>query len=103
MRGGRIIAPALALALLAACAPSPMTPERAARECRAEAPLADGFAGRVGVGAGSRGASAKAGVTITNRVFSPQSRADFMANCIDRKLSGAPQPTTVGVTIGGSL
>lgn len=88
---------------VAACAPVPMTPERAERLCREEARTADGVAGTVGVGVGSRGARGKAGITITNRIFNPQSEAEFMAECIDLRLAGRPAPTTAGITIGGSL
>lgn len=89
--------------LLAACAPQPMTAERAERLCREEAGLADGVQGMVGVGVGTGGASGKAGITITNRVFSPQTEREFMAECIARRMAGGPKPTTAGITIGGSF
>lgn len=80
-----------------------MTPERAERLCRDEARLADGVTGSVGLGVGSGGATGSAGITLTNRVFSPQSEEDFVAECVARRLAGQPQPTTVGISLGGSL
>lgn len=85
-----------------ACAPVPMTPERAERLCREDAPLADGFAGRVGVGVGTGGAKARGGIVVTDRVFNPQTEEEFMRDCVARRLDGEPAPTRVGVTIGGS-
>ena len=89
--------------VLAACAPQPMTPERAERLCREEAGLADGVQGTVGIGLGTGGPSGKAGITITNRVFNPQTEQEFMAECIARRMAGRPRPTTAGITLGGSL
>ena len=86
--------------LLAACTPVPMTLERAERICREELSLADGFEGRVALGVGSEGARTKAGVTITNRIFSTQSEEDYFAECVRREMAGEPKPTTFGVTIG---
>lgn len=104
MRAGRhILFGTAALALLAACAPRPMTLDRAERTCREEARLADGVAGTVGIGVGTGGPRAKAGITLTNRVFNPQSEEDFVADCVDRLMSGQGKPTTVGVTVGGSF
>ncbi|MDJ0630764.1 MAG: hypothetical protein QNJ44_21080 [Rhodobacter sp.] len=80
-----------------------MTPERAERLCREEAGLADGVRGTVGIGVGSGGPAGKAKITVTNRIFDPQSEAEFMAECIARRLEGRPAPTTAGITIGGSL
>ncbi|WP_172299341.1 hypothetical protein [Pseudoruegeria sp. HB172150] len=88
--------------LLSACAPTPMTLERAERQCREEARLSDGVAGNVRVGVGSRGPSAGGSVTVTNRILSPQSQGDFMQECIARTMRGEPRPTTVGITIGAS-
>ena len=87
--------------LISACAPVPMTLERAERLCRDEAPLADGVSGRVGVGVGTGGAKARGGIVVTDRVFNPQTEEEFMRDCIARRLNGEPQPTTFGVTIGG--
>ncbi len=93
----------LGLALtVAACAPVPMTPERAERLCREDAGLADGVQGRVGVGIGTGGGRAKGSITVTDRVFNPQSEEDFLRDCIDRRLAGEPQPTTFGITVGAS-
>ena len=89
--------------LLAACAPDPMTLERADRLCREEAGLADGVQGYVGIGIGSDGPAGKGRITITNRVFDPQSEQEFMAECVARRMSGKPKPTTFGVNLGGKL
>ena len=77
-----------------------MTLERAERICREELSLADGFEGRVSLGGGSEGASAKAGVTITNRIFSNQSEEEYFAECVEREMAGRPKPATFGLTIG---
>ncbi|EPX81577.1 hypothetical protein [Litoreibacter arenae] len=86
--------------LMAACAPVPMSPERAARECRDEVGLADGVQGNIGVGVGTGGGKARGSITVTDKVFRPQSADAAFAECIDRKISGKPQPTTFGITIG---
>ncbi len=93
----------LALPLVAACAPVPVSPERAEALCRDEAGLADGIEGEVGAGIGSGGPAGKGAVTVTNRIFDPQTEAEFMAECIARRTAGEPKPTTVGVNIGGSF
>lgn len=103
VRIGRILSGVLAIGVVAGCSPAPVSSDRAARECRAEAPLADGFRGTAGVGVGSGGATGKAGMTVTNRIVSPQSEADYMAECIERRRTGAPAPVTFGVTVGGRL
>ena len=90
-----ILVPALA----AACAPAPMSRERAEMLCREEAGLADGVQGRVGVGISSDGPGGRAGITVTNRVLDPQTEAEFLAECIARRMAGEPQPTTFGVNI----
>ncbi len=80
-----------------------MSPERAEALCREEAGLADGVQGRVGVGIGSDGPAGKGAVTITNRVFDPQTEAEFLSECIARRTAGEPKPTIVGVNLGGSF
>ena len=89
---------------LSACAAVPMSQERAARICREEARLADGVATDVGIGAGSGGVVAEGAVTITSRIFDPQSELEAFEACMDRVLSGgrASVGTTVGITLGGS-
>lgn len=99
IRGMAYLLPLLAVG----CAPVPMTPERAERICREQAGLADGVQGRVAIGTGSQGASGKAGITITNRIFDPQTESEFMADCIARLMAGQPEPTTVGITLGARL
>ena len=87
--------------LSSACAPVPMTPERALLLCQQEeAGLADGVRGNVGVGVGSGGARARGSITVTNRVFNPVSAEDYIAQCVDDRLSGRGRPATVGITIG---
>lgn len=93
------LAPLLALA----CAPVPMTRERAEQLCRDEVELADGVQTRVGIGIGTGGPRAKAGIIVTDRVFDPQSDEEFMAECIARRMAGAPTPTRTGIIIGGSI
>ncbi|CTQ48996.1 hypothetical protein [Jannaschia donghaensis] len=88
------------LPLLAACAPVPMTPERAARECRANVGQADGTSGSVGAGISNNGPVSTGNITITNRVFNPQSETEFLAACIARKMEGRPEPTTFGISAG---
>ena len=83
-----------------ACAPVPVTRERAERLCLEDAGLADGVRGTVGVGVGTGGAKAKGSITINNRVLNPQSEADFVSDCIARRMGGAPAPLTYGITIG---
>ena len=85
---------------LMACAPVPLTPEKAARQCRAEAGQADGISGSVGAGISNRGPVGTGSITITNRVFNPQTEAEFVAECIARRLEGRPEPTTFGITAG---
>lgn len=92
--------PILVVPLAVACAPVPMTPERAARECRADASQADGIFGSVGVGVSNRGPVGDGSITITNRVFNPQSEEEFVAECIARRMEGRPEPTTFGVSVG---
>lgn len=97
-----LILAAGAAMLLAACAPQPMTQARAERLCRDEARLADGVAGTVGVGIGSNGPVANADITITNRIFNPQSEADALEACVIRRMQGRPAPST-GPTVGITL
>ena len=88
------------LPLLAGCAPVPMTPERATRTCLAEIGQADGVSGSVGVGIGSTGPSTEGTVTVTNRVLAPQTESEFLSDCVARRVSGAPEPTVYGITVG---
>ena len=85
-----------------ACAPVPMTYERAEALCREDIRGADGVSGNVGIGVGSGGGRAKGSITIDNRVFNPQSQDDYLADCIARRVNGEPQPTQFGITIGAS-
>lgn len=91
------------LPVLAACAPVPMTPERAARQCRAEVGQADGISGSIRVGTSNRGPVAGGSIRVTNRIFNPQTEADFLRDCIARRVAGAPEPTTFGINAGGRL
>ena len=85
---------------LTACAPVPVTRDKAEALCLDELHQADGVSGTVGVGIGTGGAKAKGSITVTDRVFNPQTEDAFLAECIDRRVSGKPAPTTVGITIG---
>ena len=93
IRAALVLLPLLA----AACAPSPQS---AARRCQANAPLADGIAGSVGVGVSNGGPVRTGSLTVTNRVFNPQSEEQFIADCIERALDGRPEPTTFGASSG---
>jgi len=86
--------------LLIGCAPVPMTLERAESQCRDEAGLADGVEGRIGVGVGTGGTTGRAGITVNNRVFSPLTTEEFMAECIERRMDGEPNPAGFGITLG---
>ena len=86
--------------MLAACAPVPVSMERAAQLCREEVGLADGVRGNIGVGVGTGGGKARGSITVTDKVFRPQSADEAFAACIDRKVNGKPPPTTFGITVG---
>lgn len=90
------------LLLLAACAPVPVSPERAAQLCREEVGLADGVRGHVGVGVGTGGGKAKGSITVTDKIFNPQSADQAFEDCVARRVNGEPQPTTFGITVGAS-
>lgn len=93
----------LALALLAAaCAPAPVSPERAAQLCREQAGLGDGVRGNIGVGVGTGGGKAKGSITVTDKILRPQDDQRAFEDCIARKVAGEPEPTTFGITIGAS-
>ncbi|MGB3408904.1 MAG: hypothetical protein WBA67_15590 [Jannaschia sp.] len=87
--------------LVIACAPVPMSAERAQELCSRELRQADGVSGSIGVGIGSGGARARGGITVTNRVLNPQTPEDFLADCIARRVAGKPAPATFGLTVGG--
>lgn len=91
------------LPAVAACAPVPISPERAARACQAEARQADGIFGSVGAGISNRGPRATGNITITNRVLNPQTPEDFVAECISRRVEGRPEPTTFGISVGDRI
>ncbi|WP_179378247.1 hypothetical protein [Jannaschia marina] len=91
------------LPLLAACDPVPVSPERAERLCRAEVGQADGVSGSIGAGVSNDGPRARGGITITNRVFNPQTEEEFLAECIARRVEGRPEPTTFGVSVERDL
>lgn len=86
---------------LSACAPVPVTRDKAEALCLQEVRQADGVSGTVGVGVGTGGGKAKGSITVTDRVFNPQTEDEFMAECIDRRVSSKPAPTTFGITVGG--
>ncbi len=89
-----------AFVLASACAPIPMTPDRAERQCAERAGLADGVAGSIQVGVGSGGSHSGASITLTRQIFSPQTEDEFMVECIGRLLEGESGPTEVGVSAG---
>lgn len=91
---------ALSICLVGACASGPLKQERAEKLCREDLGLADGVQGTVGVGVGTGGAKAKGSITVTNRVLNPQTEAEYLQSCIDRRMAGKPAPATFGITIG---
>ena len=93
----------LGASLLVACAPVPMTEERARAECRAELSRMQGVSGEVGIGVGSGGPRTRGSITITNRVGNRWTPEQFIADCVARRMAGRPPPPTVGISIGGSL
>ncbi len=90
----------LTLVLASSCAPVPMTPDRAERQCAEKAGLADGVAGAIQVGVGSGGSHSGASITLTRKIFSPQTEDEFMVECVGRLLEGESSPTEVGVSAG---
>lgn len=89
--------------MISACAPVPVTRERAQALCLGEVRDADGVSGYAGVGIGSSGGRAKGGIRVTNRVFNPQTEEEFLADCVARRLEGRPAPTQFGITLGGEI
>lgn len=95
-----------AVALVAGCAAQPMTRERAERLCADEARAADGVSGTIGVGGGSGGPTASGRLVVTSAILNPQSEADALDACINRRLSGggdAPPQPGLTVAIEGSF
>ncbi|WP_224813682.1 hypothetical protein [Hasllibacter sp. MH4015] len=92
------------LLILAACGPGQI-PTRATAErlCVDEARQADGISGRVGISGGSAGPSAGAGVRITSDIFNPRDEQEAFATCVERRLSGQPNPSGGGLTVGINL
>jgi hypothetical protein len=92
MPGARLLMAGLALALVAGCAAQPMTRERAARLCEGEAREADGISGNVGFGVGSDGPVGGGSLRISSAILNPQSEADALQACIDRRMGGDNRP-----------
>jgi len=86
-----------------ACAPVPVSLERADALCRDELREADGVTGNVGVGVGTGGVRAGGSVTVDSRVLNPQTEEEFLAECISRRVNGEPAPTRFGITLGGRI
>ena len=83
-----------------------MTRERAARLCADEARAADGISGTIGVGGGSEGAAAGGRLVVTSAILDPQSEADALEACINRRMGGggaAPPRPGLTIAIEGSL
>jgi hypothetical protein len=77
-----------------------MTRDRAERQCREEARLADGIAGTVGVGVGSEGGRGRGSLTVTSDILNPRPEAEAFADCVARRLSGdTSRPSRAGLTI----
>ncbi len=97
--------PVIALTMaVTACGPGgPPTRATAERLCAPEARQADGISGRVGVGGGSDGPFAGGNVTITSDILNPRDEQEAFEACIERRLSGQPEPRNSGLTVGISL
>ena len=88
----------LAAGLTVACTPAPMTPERAESLCAEQIGLSDGIEGAIHVGIGSSGSHAGASITLTRRIFAPQTEDEFMAECVERLLDEKPAPIQLEVS-----
>lgn len=93
----------LAFAAASACTPPPMTQERAERQCAEQTGLADGISGAVHVGVGSGGSRSGASITLTKRIFAPQTEEEFISECVDRLLEGKTGTTEVNVSAGRTI
>lgn len=98
----RFILSSLLLVALVACAPVPVSPERAAQLCREQAGLGDGVRGNIGVGVGTGGGKVRGSITVTDKVFRPQDDQAAFEDCVARKIAGEAEPPTIGITIGAS-
>jgi len=92
MRTTSLVMVGAAFAVLAGCASQPMTRERAERLCADEARAADGVSGTIGVGGGSGGPTASGRLVVSSAILDPQSEADALEACINRRLSGGGDP-----------
>ena len=88
----------LALVSASACAPAPMTPERAERLCAERVGLADGIEGTIEMGFGSGGSRTGASITLTKRILAPQTEDEFMAECVGDLLEGRSASTGVNIS-----
>lgn len=100
----RLVLFLLAPLVLVACGP-PQPPSRASAErlCADEARQADGISGNLGISGGSAGPSAGGRVTITSDILTPRNEQDALRDCINRRVSGQPNPSGGGLTVGISL
>ncbi len=87
---------AVAVLGLSACSGT-INVKNAEEQCAAEADLSDGFRGEARAGVGTDGPSGGLRLTVTNRVFNPQSPEDFYDNCVFRKSGQGPTRTLASV------
>ncbi|MFT5060201.1 MAG: hypothetical protein ACI9KS_002670 [Sulfitobacter sp.] len=88
----------VAVATLGLSACSGTTNVKSAEEqCAADADLSDGFRGEARAGVGTNGPSGGLRLTVTNRVFNPQSPEDFYDNCVFQKSGQGPTRTLASV------
>ncbi|MDB2407129.1 hypothetical protein N9W17_01175 [Jannaschia sp.] len=88
---------------LTACAPPPMTPDRAEEACRAEIARASGVRPNIGIGIGRGGPRVRGGITFDGSVLAGGTPEERLARCIERRVAGGAPPPTVGVSVGGRL
>lgn len=81
---------------LSACSGT-MSVKTAEERCAAESDLSDGFRGEVRAGVGSNGPSGGLRLTVTDRVFNPQSPEDFYDTCVFQKSGQGPTRTLASV------
>lgn len=89
--GGRLGMALAAVAVLAACTPPPMAPERAADRCEAQARAAQGPTGRVTIGANSQTGGFFGGeIGVTSDFLAGRDPMAVYEQCVYRLTGQAP-------------
>ncbi len=70
---------------VSACAPAPVSVERAMTECRRETPRPGGVSGQMRVGVGSDGLRSGLSLVITGDALRSRSAEETYARCVKRK------------------